>query len=60
MGGHDIEGHFYGSKKTPPQPTFSSLDEKRWTTMDNELNEAYLAVTRRWQCNEKVVRAQLA
>src|SRR5882724_4242701 len=60
MGGCDIEGHFNGSEKTPTQPTFSSLDEKRWTMMDKELNEAYLAETRRWQCNKKVVHAQLA
>ena len=60
MGGCDIEGHFNGSEKTPTQPTFSSLDEKRWTMMDKELNEAYLAETRRWQRNKKVVHAQLA
>jgi len=59
MGGHDMEGHFDGSEKTPTQPTLSSPDEKRWTTADKELNETYLTVTRKWQCNEKVVHAQL-
>jgi len=27
---------------------------------DKELNETYLTVTRKWQCNEKVACAQLA
>src|SRR5882724_11063723 len=60
MGSLDVEGHFDGSEKTPTQPTLSSPDEKRWTTADKELNETYLAATRRWQCNEKVAHAQLA
>ena len=60
MGGRDVEGHFDGSEKTPTQPTLSSPDEKRWTTVDKELNETYLTATRKWQCNEKVACAQLA
>src|SRR5882724_6468830 len=60
MGGHDMEGHFDGSEKTPTQPALSSPDEKRWTTADKELNETYLTVTRKWQCNEKVACTPLA
>jgi len=60
MGSHNVEGHFNRSEKTPTQPTLSSPDEKRWTMADKELNETYLTVTRKWQCNEKVACAQLA
>src|SRR5882724_6004787 len=60
MGGRDVEGHFDKSEKTPTQPTLSSPDKKRWTMADKELNETYLTVTRKWQCNEKVACAQLA
>jgi len=60
MGGCDVEGHSDGSEKTPTQPTLSSPDEKRWTMVDKYLNETYLTAMRKWQCNEKVARAQLA
>ena len=60
MGSHDIEGHFDESETPPTQPTLSSPDEMRWTAADKELNSAYLIVARKWQCNEKIVHAQLA
>jgi len=60
MGGHNIEGHFDGSENSPPQPTLSSLDKMRWTAADKEINSAYFVVVRKWQCDEKIMHAQLA
>ena len=60
MDSHDIKGHFDGSTTTPSQPTLSSQDEKRWTVVDKELNDAYLGLARKWQCNKKVAHTQLA
>src|SRR5882724_5576150 len=37
MGGRDVEGHFDGSDKAPPQLTLSTSDESKWTTADNEM-----------------------
>jgi len=60
MAGCDLEGHFDGSDPAPLFPTYSIAGESRWTAVDKDKNQAYLALTKKWKHNEHVTCAQLA
>src|SRR5882672_8849307 len=60
MAGRDIDGHFDGSDTAPPVPTYSTSDEAKWTTADQDKNQLYLLPARRWKHDEHVAWAQLA
>jgi len=60
MASHNLEGHFNASDPAPPVPTYSSLNEDRWTTADKDKNLAYLPLARKWKHDEHIARAQLA
>ena len=60
MAGCDVDGHFDGSDTPPPAPTYTTLDETKWTTADHEKNQAYLSLAKRWKHDEHVTCAQLA
>jgi len=60
MAGRDIDGHFDGSDTPPPAPTYTTLDETKWSTADHEKNQAHLSLAKRWKHDEHVAHAQLA
>jgi len=44
----------------PPIPTYSTSGEAKWTTMDQDKNQAYLLLARKWKHDEHISWAQLA
>ena len=60
MAGHDVDGHFDRSDTPPPMPTYSTLDETKWTMADHNKRQAYLSLVKRWKHDEHVTCAQLA
>jgi len=60
MAGHDIEGDFDGSKPFPTPPTFSTMDQNKWTSKDETKHESHLKSIRTWKRNENIAHVQLA
>ena len=60
MAGHDIEGHFDRSEPCPTPPTFSTMDQNKWTPEDEAKHESHLKFIRTWKRNENIAHVQLA
>src|SRR5882724_2840796 len=60
MAGCDINGHFDRSDTPPHIPTYTTLDETKWTMADHDKHQAYLSLERRWKHDEHVACTQLA
>jgi len=60
MASHNIDRHFNGSDTPLPTPTYTTLDEIKWTTANHNKSQAYLSLVRRWKHDEHEAHAQLA
>ena len=55
MAGRDIEGHFDGSEPFPTPPTFSTMEQNKWTPKDEAKHESHLKSIRTWKRNERTL-----
>ena len=60
MASHNVDGHFNGSDTTPPAPTFSTLDETKWTTTDRDRHQTHSLAVKKWKHDKHITHAQLA